>query len=300
MLEVDRKHHLANEPSSDQGNDGFPTYMSWLMEKTPSKNVRHKAFSILRLFFYWIIDIEGLNIPIPIRDIDIPQLFKKPLKSYRPALTQDQWVWIRDILLTRPPKHYEVVGYAANNHAYPLPSPTLKTYALIRLELGIRDIQARYLDMDKVLGTDGFIISGDKNIGRKYLQIVPYFDPELKNNIETCVEWQNQYNPSADPVWYGGNENSPFGKIKPLLRLIGYNPNPISFSTTSKFMVRVLLKYQKEASLKGKDQIVFAKDGSPLDMSAIDPDNIRLREILNFRTASCDCSDNMVRSGCSP
>lgn len=285
MLEVDRKHHLAYEPSSDQGNDGFPTYMSWLMEKTPSKNVRHKAFSILRLFFYWIIDTEGLNIPIPIRDIDIPPLFKKPLKSYRPALTQRQWVWIRDILLNRPPKYYEGIGFDANNKMCCLPSPTLKTYALIRLELGIRDIQARYLDMNKVLGADGFVISGDKNIGRKYLQIVPYFDPELKKNIEACIEWQKQYNPSAVSVWYGGNENSPFGKIKPLLRLIRQNPKPISFSTTSKFMVRVFLKYQKEAGLKDNDQIVFAKDGSPLDMSAIDPDNITQREILNLKTA---------------
>lgn len=284
LTAVSRDVHIACY--SDSNNPVFPTFQNWLLNvKKYSLDTRYRSLSCAKQFFFWIKANDSLNIKVPISDLDIVRRNEPVGQSYRPAFSVDQWWGLREMLLERPPRYLEVTCYDENKNAVWEESPILSTYALIRLELGIRDGQARFLDKDKMLGTDGIVISGDKNINRKHPQVIPYFDPELKLKIEQTVEWQNTKNHPAEPIWYEDHKNSPFGKVHPLLRRIGRDGHPISKSLTRSYMIRVLLKYQKEQKLKGKDQIVWGPDGLPIeDMERIDPDTLGHREANTYKT----------------
>ena len=286
VADVERIQHIVLSRGPDL--HGHLSYSDWLKRKGMSRSVRRKCFITLRGFLNWVIDSEGLDVFCPVRDIDIPSRPRKPRKSHRPALSTNQWLHIRDILMNRPPPYQEIVGKNTDGTIVRKNSPTLSTYALVRLELGIRDIQARYLDKKSVLSADGFVISGDKNTERTFLQVIPYFDDGLKRKVEECIEWQDKHNHKTARVWYGNNENSPYGKVTPLFRLIGYDPKPIYYRTASQYMIRVLLKYQKESGLEGNNQVVFHRDGSPVDMSKVDPDKIVYREVLSKFKSSFD------------
>lgn len=87
------------------------------------------------------------------------------------------------------------------------------------------------------------------HVTRKYLQVIPYFDGDLKKQIEECILWQETKNVKTDPVWYCDNDNSLFGKVHPLFRKIGLDPKPVSNSSTKMYLMKLLLQYQKEAKL---------------------------------------------------
>lgn len=284
LREVKRLIHVAATQVAHHKRSFIP-FSDWLVYERFSQGVRHQILSILRSLFIWIMAADEVDVDCPVRDIDIPSSRQKPNKTHRPALTMGQWVHIRDIILSRAPKYYEILGY---NDRIPVTkeSPILKTYALSRLELGIRDAQARYLDMHNILGPDGFVITGDKNINRKYLQVIPYFDDDLKKQIEECILWQETNNVKTDPVWYCDNDNSPFGRVHPLLRKIGLDPKPVSNSSTRMYMMKLLLQYQKEAKLSGRDQIVLRRDGSPIDMNELDIESIKYDDLTStFKTS---------------
>jgi len=204
----------------------FPSFTAWERDKGVGKGLVWSNLILLRQFFAWIIRNEDLNLAVPVDDFDLPVL-PQSRKSHRPALTTHCWKGLRSLIL-EDPVHVTERFQDASGKRIEVPNPTFPTYLLMRLETGIRDIQARYLDKNKVLGKDGFVISGDKNIRRKVLQVIPYFDPALKEKVQQCIDYQNTHNRPTAPVWYGSHENSPFGKVDPLFRFVGHNPQPIS------------------------------------------------------------------------
>ena len=257
----------------------FPSFTSWGKQKGVGKGRVWSSLILVRQFFAWIIRNEDLNIVVPVDDFDLPSR-PQSRKSDRPALTTQCWKGLRTLILEDPVRVTERFQDASGKRIEVL-SPTFQAYLLMRLETGIRDMQARYLDKNKVLGKDGFVISGDKNIHRKVLQVIPYFDPALKEKVQQCIDYQNTYNRPTEPVWYGGNENSPFGKVDPLFRFIGHNPDPICALTFKIYFIRTLLKYQKKAELTGNHQLVRYRGGTAIDMSMVDSDNLTAVEVLD-------------------
>ena len=284
VKDISRDKHIAfKSPESEKDPQ---TFAKFIEGKDFGRDSKQKAISQARVFLEWIILTEGLNIRNPITEFDVPPRGRRPLKTLRIALTPEMYTEVRSILIHDSLPYYETVF--ENGIQMKKLSPTLSTYMLCRLSLSIRHGQTVYLDKDKVIDPDGILISGDKNVNRQYLQIIPAFDDELIKKIKECQEWQNKYNIGAfetEPVWYGGNTNSLFGKIKPLFRLIGRNSNPVDRLRCHGYMVQVFLEMQKRLRMEGKDQIVKDKNGNPLDMSKIDSNKITPTEAINnFRT----------------
>lgn len=277
--DIKRELHIVFQSSM---NHNLLSFTKWLSKKDISQGYQHLIISGVRTFFDWIIFTEGLNIRNPIEEVDVPLAGRRPYKSHRLALTTEMFATMRDILLNEPLPHYETIS---DNGLYvKKQSPTLQTYTLARLMLGIRHIQAAYLDKDNVIHRDGFLVSGDKNQNRELLQIIPYFDEKLKEKFKECIHWQNRYNYPVKPVWYGGSKNSPFGKVIPLFRLIGRGTKPVSRMTCDAYLKRVLLKLQKRMDLEGEKQLLFHKSGQPLDMSIIDVDKMGYLEAQKYKT----------------
>jgi hypothetical protein len=271
VRDIKRDVHVAWKSKSK----GMLSFINWLFE---GKKLGHRYRSIslgsTKMFLQWIIETDGLSIQNPILDIDVPGRPWKPFKTHRMALTMEMFRELREILINDPPPYYEIVF--ENGVEKRMLSPTLPAYTLTRLMLSIRHNQSAYLDKDKVLHRDGFLISGDKNQNRELLLIIPKFDDELVKKIEECIVWQKKYNYTVEPVWYGGNTKSPFGKVSPLFRFISRSNRPVSRITCAAYMIICLLKLQKKMNLEGNHQLIYDKQGKPLDMSQIDPDSLTM------------------------
>jgi hypothetical protein len=269
VTDIKREVHIKLNSKSQ----GVLSFTNWLLEgKKLGQQCRSATLAVVRTYLQWIIETDDLSIKNPIFEIDVPDMPKKPFKTYRMALTMEMFGELREILINDPPPYYEIVF--ENGIEKRVQSPTLPTYTFTRLMLSIRHIQAAYLDKDKVLDRDGFLISGDKNQNRKLLLIIPKFDDELAKKIEECIVWQRKYNYTVEPVWYGGNSKSPFGKVSPLFRLISRSNRPVSRCTCAGYMIICLLKLQKKMNLEGNQQLIYDKQGKALDMSQIDPDSL--------------------------
>ncbi len=280
MIEVDRSRYIEYRPSAHLE---FKSYVEWMTEERDfSMNRIAMYISGVRSLFDYVISTKRLAMHNPIIDIDAP-VRRDRIKSHRMALTLAWWTGLLDMLCDDPPLYYEKVR-DEDGQIVMKESPSFPTYLMTRLMYGIRHHQAAYLDKDKVLREDGIEISGDKNPNRKRLQIAPYIDERLKVKIEQCREWQEKYNFPADTVFYGGYPNSPFGKVSPLFRPIGRTGTPFGREVCDRYMKRAFLKYQKKANMPPEAHIIVGKDGTPIDMSTIDPDTITVLKLNSLRS----------------
>jgi hypothetical protein len=299
---INRELHIKRIPKTKRKkeNDAL-SYLDWIWavrypydreNQKKFASVRHTAVSSVRMFFQFISEEEDLtNFKNPINRSEIPSKPKQKFKSSRPSITLDQFNDISELLDKRPPKLYEYVRIKDENGNRKLvkkESPILRCYTICRLYLAIRDEQCRYLDKDKILGKNGYIISGDKNIHRDYLIEIPYFDDEIpKKYIQECIEWQNKYNTPSEPVPYGDKQNSPFGKVSPLFRKINLNPRPISRKISESYLKKVFLKYQIEKEIEGYRQFIRDVNNEPFPIETLremDVDKINVKQLKKFMT----------------
>lgn len=269
-VEISRENHIEYRKSS---HPDIPSFTEWLETSNKGLNRQNNAIHGARRFIQFIIDRKNLRIRNPILEIDAPKQ-RHAQKSYRTALSVSWWKGLIEMMHQNPPTYKEKI--VVDNGLVERDSPSLQTYMLLRLYYGFRHFQATYLDKNTVLrNSDLLEISGDKNPNREILQTVPIFDPRIKGKIQECIVWQDTYNKPAEPVHYNKNKNSPYGKVHPLLRPIGYDKNPFGKKTCEVYVKRCLLKYQKISNLPATEHIILDPDGKPFDMATIDPDTMK-------------------------
>ena len=273
LNDVVRSVHIEYRPSA---HPHFPSFTEWLQVSGASAAKQASIINRTKAFFDYVIKKDFLNLRNPILDVDVPG-YRPSIKSHRSALSLNWWLGLLHMLFDDPPPHFERVR--DGKEAVLKESPSLSTYVLIRLIYGIRHHQAAFLDKDTLLHPDGILINGDKNPNRDYLQIAPHIDERLKARIEECRQWQERYNYPPQPVWYNGHNNSPYGKVRPIFRPIGRSGKPFGRRSCDYYMKRVFLKYQKKASIPAEEHIVVGQDGKPLDLSSINPDTMRPKDI---------------------
>jgi hypothetical protein len=274
-------------------------FKSWMKSKGYSKNVQAKAIGTLYEFFLWA-RLKGIwpkEKPIVINMmLDQPRR-KTKHKTDRGPIPRSYLNLMKEILLERPPKHYEYV-YGENGKTK-IESPTKKNYFIVLTHVPLRGGQTAWLDSKKCIHHSeegkGLYVNTNKT-GPAF--VIPYLPEEVENALHEEVEWQKKYNiPMNKPIPYMGKKNPRFEPVYPLFRPIG-SVQPYSRGALDSYWKKLNLQLEKEcnnhmAAFNDKSISLFNKDGTPV----FDIHSLRVSGITYFIEAGASVEAVMNLAG---